>query len=169
MELKKREVYKVIVLEPAKSRLEKDQCPSCGKDKKDWNRRTDWRCCSTKCTEKYNKFLVIYGWPDLRMRAFKRDNFTCVKCGVKPLYVRKQLNLKTNKVDYIQTQKPDCGQLVEDHIIPIAIGGEEFDIDNVQTLCIPCNKEKTKQDHKDIAAHRKKVKLYNKGQRFLGK
>jgi len=33
-----------------------------------------------------------------------------------------------------------------DHIKPIAIDGEMWDMDNLQTLCIECHKNKTKED-----------------------
>ena len=74
-----------------------------------------------------------------------RDNYTCVKCGKK--------------------DKNRNGEvLIGDHIIPIALGGEEFDIDNVQTLCINCDKIKTAKDLKDIAKQRniEKIQLKNK-------
>lgn len=89
-------------------------------------------------------------WSALRMKALKRDKFTCVKCGKKPL---KDSNRKGQK------RKPNPSALVGDHIIPIALGGPEFDIKNVQTLCIKCDKEKTAKDQKDIAAERKREKL----------
>ena len=54
-----------------------------------------------------------------------------------------------------------------DHIIPIALGGEQWDIDNVQTLCIDCDKIKTKKDQADIGRLRRKEKLESKGQKFL--
>ena len=42
-----------------------------------------------------------------------------------------------------------------DHIKPIALGGAEYDINNVQTLCIACHKLKTKEDMKMIELARK--------------
>lgn len=41
--------------------------------------------------------------------------------------------------------------MIADHIIPIALGGDEWDINNIQTLCIKCNKKKTARDMADIA------------------
>ena len=146
--VKKREVGFVrIIKEPALSRMKNNQCPSCGKPKNKWTRRTDWRCCSTGCTEKSEDFCIIRNWRDLRERAFKRDNHTCVKCKKK-------------------VEKNDYGEypLIGDHIIPIALGGEQWDINNVQTLCIACDKIKTKQDAKDIAKQRRKEKMIKSGQ-----
>lgn len=148
--MKVRENWKVIVLEPAKSRIARDECPSCGKHKSKWKRRIDWRCCCKTCTTKYNKFLMIYGWQDLRMKAFVRDNFTCVLCSKKVIK------------DAYGTYA-----LVGDHILPISLGGEEWDLKNVQTLCLECNKEKTREDRKKIDALRRKEKLVAIGQRTL--
>ena len=109
-------------------------CVMCGLPKSEWKRRTDWRCCSVKCTKKlYDKTTY---WQDLRIKIFKRDGWKCVKC---------------DKID-----KEKSGFFfVADHIIPISIGGDEWDIDNIQTLCIRCNKIKTARDHKDIAKQRR--------------
>lgn len=72
----------------------------------------------------------------VRAQTFKRDNHTCKYCG---------------KIF-------DKSNLVGDHIIPIAVGGMEFDINNVQTLCVECNKIKTKRDAGVIAKHRRREK-----------
>ena len=44
---------------------------------------------------------------------------------------------------------------VLDHIVPIALGGEEFNSDNFQILCNSCNKIKTKEDMKKIYEFKK--------------
>ena len=146
--MKKRETWKYIVYEPAKSRLKKNQCPNCGLPKEKWKRRTEYTCCSKKCTEEYySSFMVITSWTDLRMKILQRDNYTCQKCGKRPM------------LKYFDTDKdsyPDDSQLIADHIIPIALGGEQWDSENIQTLCIECNKIKTKQDASDIAKARKR-------------
>ena len=72
-------------------------------------------------------------WNCIRHRAIKRDDFCCVKCHTREL----------------------SQNLVGDHIIPIALGGDEFDINNVQTLCKLCDKIKTAKDTKDIAKVRR--------------
>lgn len=133
--MKKRSGFFVVVKTIAQERINRDECPACGFPKEKWKRRKDWRCCSKKCTDEYwRKMVIYYGWSDLRRKVFERDNYTCVKC---------------------KKQFPDH-LLVGDHIIPIAIGGDEWDIDNVQTLCKDkCNKIKTKQDAKDIAKQRR--------------
>jgi len=69
----------------------------------------------------------------LRRLVFERDNFTCIWCGM----------------------KHPSSYLICDHIIPIAIGGKEFDMDNVQTLCKRCDKLKTRADMKIIRRHKR--------------
>jgi 5-methylcytosine-specific restriction endonuclease McrA len=136
--MKKRQVWVRNYSELAKQRIKNHECPNCGLHKTQWKRRTDYRCCSKKCSEEfYRDHDAILDWKEIRRKAFKRDNYTCVKCG-----------------------KKDCASaLIGDHIIPIACGGDEFDLDNVQTLCWDCNKKKTRSDMKRIAEYRKCEKL----------
>lgn len=44
---------------------------------------------------------------------------------------------------------------VADHIVPVAEGGDWFDPDNLQTLCIPCDRVKTAEDNRRMAAARR--------------
>ena len=127
-------------------RIQNHECPSCGKHKNKWARRTDWTCCSKECTDKFHKQAIIQDWSVIRAQAFKRDNYTCKYCG-------KRFALKYDNIEIANSSK-----LIGDHIIPIAVGGEEFDIDNVQTLCVDCNKIKTKRDMRIIAKYRKREK-----------
>lgn len=130
--------------------LDSNCCPACGLSRSEFKRRKDWTCCSTKCSEEYQKCFRI--WQYWKEKAFERDKYSCVKCGEKPI-----------KKDY-DKDVPDTSRLIADHIIPIAIGGEEYELENVQTLCIKCNKIKTKEDMKTIALYRKR----NKSQLNLG-
>lgn len=125
--------------------LKTDCCPICGLPKKKWKRRTDWRCCSTNCTNKFVK--ITYIWQFFKEKAFKRDKYSCIKCGTKP-----------TTTNHYKEIIPDTSKLIGDHIIPIALGGKEYDLDNVQTLCLECNKIKTKKDLKKIALYRKQHK-----------
>lgn len=54
--------------------------------------------------------------PAQRWKVWKRDNFTCRKCGARE-------------------------QLAIDHVKPLALGGEHHER-NMQTLCTPCNRSK---------------------------
>ena len=164
--VKQREGYKVVVLEPAKTRLEKDQCPGCEKPKTEWARRKDWRCCSKECTTKYQSMYLILGWQDMRTKVFKRDNNTCQSCGFIAVDI-KVTKCSPSGEKYTITFKNISSQLDADHILPIALGGDEWNINNIQTLCKPCHKVKTKEDIKSIAILRFKNKVSQKGQEFL--
>jgi 5-methylcytosine-specific restriction endonuclease McrA len=182
--MNQRENYRVVLLEPAKSRIEKNQCAGCGKPKEEWARSKRWNCCSTKCTSEYTKNFLYLSWQDLRMKALRRDDFTCKICGLRP-------TKEKFKFEYDQNYNPiqikqwhhglkdsdlykghfetvvDDSKLVGDHIMPIAIGGDEWDINNVQTLCVKCNKVKTRKDMKNIAIARRKENLDKIGQKVL--
>lgn len=67
------------------------------------------------------------------------------------------------------TEYDYASMLIGDHIHPIATGGEEWDMNNIQTLCIPCNKKKTKGDMGKIAQLRIKEELASAGQKFLNR
>ena len=58
--------------------------------------------------------------------------------------------------------------LVLDHILPIALGGEQFgDESNLQLLCPTCNKEKTSKDISEIAL-RKRIARKQENNRKIG-
>lgn len=142
----KRQGYKYKIPKEARERIENKQCPSCGLPKDKWKRRTDWRCCSTKCTANYEDNMIErFWWTKTRKEAFVRDGYKCVKCG----------------------KEGTDSSLVGDHIKPIALGGEEFDVDNVQTLCILCDKIKTKEDQAKIGKQRRIEKVQEKNQTLV--
>lgn len=60
--------------------------------------------------------------------TFIRDNFTCQECGYHEMLVTRPW-------------LPDMSNLECDHIIPLARGGETT-MDNLQTLCQECNRQK---------------------------
>ena len=106
--------------------------------------------CSIECA---NVFLAKHNWGVMRSRVLKKQNMTCQKCGATP---------PRNQQGYLEWTKDhsrfDYFDYVVDHIIPIALGGEEFNESNLQTLCGICNREKTKVDQAKIAELRHKIK-----------
>jgi len=134
-----RRVYYTVWKTKAWKNIKQGKCPVCGKPKNEWNRRTDWTCCSKECTEKSYKEIVVVSWEIVKYSIFKRDDYICQKCGIKTVQ-----GYDTTKDDF-----PEC-----DHIIPVALGGREFDVNNLQTLCKKCHKEKTKVDIVKIAEYR---------------
>jgi len=152
-----RESYRRIFSDKAERRMQNSECPNCGKPKSEWNRRTDWRCCSTECTENFWKeHDKSWSWEQFRYEVFKRDNYTCVKCGKRKIIVSK----------FDGKEYPDDSNLIADHIKPLAREGKMWDMDNLQTLCTDCNKIKTKQDLRDIANY-KNGKLKTKTEQLV--
>ena len=158
--VKHREGHKIIVPQEFTDRINAGLCPVCAKPKSAWTRSTTWRCCSKECTEEYGK-KIFWGWPSLRRAAIKRDG-KCVKCGAvhtqsmemlpdDEYYREYEIILSEGKLcksergyDIIPITILDMSKYVVDHIQAIALGGAEWDINNLQTLCIACNKHKTR-------------------------
>jgi 5-methylcytosine-specific restriction endonuclease McrA len=126
-------------------RIRNNCCAMCEKPKSEWTRRTDWLCCSKECSSKLNDQGNIRDWKVLRMECFKRDNFTCAICNKK---------------------EPAYG-LIADHIIPIALGGDQWELTNLQTLCWGCNKIKTSGDITQISQVRRTEKVLVNGKSIL--
>ncbi len=103
-------------------------------------RRQKW--CSDRCAF----FIARLGgeFSYWRMAVYNRDK-KCAMCGMEP---------KTWEA-YDGTIRPDFSLWVVDHIVPIAVGGAEFDLTNLQILCPGCNKRKTAKDIRVIAKARK--------------
>lgn len=166
--VKKREGYKIVILEPAKSRIERGLCPVCKKPKSEWTRSTKFRCCSQKCTMNFTD--IVYRWDQMRSKVFHRDKYTRTICGARFTYINsqpRQLPDGRNVWELIDTNRPDLSQYIADHIIPIALGGDEWDMENIQTLYKNCNKTKTAQDAKKIAELRAIEKTLRNNQKQL--
>ena len=143
-----REIYRNILTPIAEKRIKDKQCPSCGLPKSKWNRRTDWTCCSVDCTKNFwAEHDKSISWQGQRLKALKRDNYTCQKCGIK--YSKMYKDIDGKEIEY-----EDEGGLQLDHIIPVSIGGDSLELDNLQTLCVKCHINKTKEDMKSIAKFR---------------
>jgi len=121
-------------------------CWICGKKLK--GKRKQY--CSDECFKKWFKqFNPPFFWNDIKTEIFKRDNYTCKKCG----RTEKQLE------EWYKTSiKYHNKKIICDHIIPIALGGDERDLNNLQTLCVDCNMIKTSEDIKKIAELRREIK-----------
>ncbi len=98
----------------AKSQLPKPDgkhCVICGKDLPKGQRKY----CGQECWDDlYSGIPHPITWAQARQKALKRDNYTCLKCR-KP-----NLDEEDREVD---------------HIIPVSMGGDNFDLKNLQTLC----------------------------------
>ena len=68
--------------------------------------------------------------PKLKLKVLKRDNYKCLICGKSPS-THPELSLEV------------------DHILPVSKGGIN-DLENLQTLCIYCNRGKGNDDSLNI-------------------
>jgi len=88
-------------------------CRVCGKVLV--GRRTSF--CDQRCVR---DFFMQTDWQRVRRVIFERDGGICMKCG-------KPVPLNSFHVD---------------HIIPIAAGGDEWDLNNLELSCPECNLKK---------------------------
>ncbi|MHA2067195.1 MAG: HNH endonuclease [Candidatus Thorarchaeota archaeon] len=115
-----------------RGRYGKGFCGYCGKKLE--GRRREW--CSDECTTaiwRQGKY-----WQTIR-RKFIRLHPECAMC-------------------HLPMPHDQSSYWIVDHIIPIALGGDEFDEANLQVLCPDCNKIKTAADMKQIALQRRNEK-----------
>lgn len=77
--------------------------------------------CSEQCMLEFNR---NHDWYWVRKDILKRDKYICSICRTR---FKKEL-------------------LDVDHIIPIFMGGDPFDKQNLRTLCKECHKSKSKLD-----------------------
>lgn len=103
---------------------------ACGCGNKLTGKQTKW--ASKECNDRtYLKVAILKGNNSIiRKELFNRDQGFCHNCGV-----------------YDENWQAD-------HIKPVANGGGGCDLNNYQTLCMYCHKEKTKNQ---IVSHRKAI------------
>lgn len=81
----------------------------------------------------------------LRREVFRRDGFTCVRCGATAVGASDDYSgryaLNTNTTTGAGTQDT----LIVDHILTRPAGGRNLP-ENLQTLCETCNRRKQKED-----------------------
>lgn len=61
-------------------------------------------------------------WRQVRAQVRERDNYRCRQCG-------------------------SAGRVEVDHVVPVAAGGEPYDLNNLQVLCRPCHHAKTRAEN----------------------
>ncbi len=114
---------KLIAYKEAKRRAKENRaCAFCQASLSDLRRRY----CSTSHRHKFwQKYQFYVAWRTVRNRALRRDRWLCVECMKKGKLVRaKEVH----------------------HVVEIVDGGDEFDVNNTQSLCHNCHQRKTKQN-----------------------
>lgn len=88
--------------------------------------------------QKGSKWFNFHTWGEFRLKVLIRDNGICQKCG-------KVVASKDESGRWPYQPKFVC-----DHILPLFKGGKDWHEDpemtNFQTLCVDCNKIKTRHD-----------------------
>lgn len=94
------------------------RCPKCNTA---YQTERNWKHVAKRRVTK----IKVYVEQVINTKVFERDNWKCVKCGV--------------KVQTKHVHKANAANV--DHIVPISLGGPHS-YSNVQTLCGRCNKSK---------------------------
>ena len=95
-------------------------CRMCGHRTLD-NRHT---FCGPRCLR---DFFMLTDWSRVRRVIYARDGGICMKCG-RPVS-------RTN--------------FHVDHIVPLAAGGDEWDLSNLELSCPQCNMQKGTREEKE--------------------
>ena len=95
---------------PARKENGKWHCRICGVELA--GRKTSF--CGRRCLR---DFFMLTDWPRVRKVVFARDGGICMKCG-------QRVSEKNFHVD---------------HIVPLARGGDEWDLNNLELSCPGCN------------------------------
>lgn len=96
--------------------------------------------------ETHQESVVIEGFDvyprSLRYKTFIEKGYTCVCCGRKGAYYALECNEKLNpNRAHFNLYSEDDVLMTKDHILPKSKGGKDC-IDNMQTMCVICNKQK---------------------------
>ncbi|CAH7195658.1 Zranb3 [Phodopus roborovskii] len=135
----------------------------------------DSRFCSQKCQE---EFWIRSSNSYLRAQVFATEHGVCQLCRVNAheLFLRVRdapKSQRKNLLDAAWTAKLPLEQLNEmlrdpaeghfwqvDHVKPVYEGGGQCSLDNLQTLCTVCHKERTAQQAKErVQARRRSLAL----------
>ena len=112
---------------------QKGICRWCGKkiiENKVHNKRKTWhQDCATD-------YMIIHHPTEARKHIWKRDKGKCNECG-------KQCTRRTWDLDHVKPLMEQKG--LKEH----QLNWSYYELNNMQTLCRPCHKNKTKQDRRN--------------------
>jgi 5-methylcytosine-specific restriction protein A len=87
----------------------------------------------------------------LREQVFLRDKGVCTICSIDTVKEFRRLRYARGEKRLALMTHWDLGKRIRkslwdaDHILPVAEGGGECDLDNLRTLCLLCHREATRQ------------------------
>ncbi|XP_004423928.1 PREDICTED: DNA annealing helicase and endonuclease ZRANB3 isoform X1 [Ceratotherium simum simum] len=140
------------------------QQPTCQTKQECKANAWDSRFCSLKCQE---EFWIRSNNSYLRAQVFEVEHGVCQLCNLnaQELFLRLRDAPKSQRKDLLDTtwtSKLSLEQLNEmirnpgeghfwqvDHIKPVSSGGGQCSLDNLQTLCTVCHKERTARQAKE--------------------
>jgi hypothetical protein len=116
-----------------KERLGRRACLSCGCERSAFPPGTDTICCGPGCSAKYwREERPTVG--EMRRLVLLEQEGKCARC-------RKEIPKSHPGGD-----RQHSHSFILDHIRPIAMGGDQWAMDNLQVLCTRCNRIKTARD-----------------------
>jgi hypothetical protein len=84
------------------------------------------------------------GIESARLKTFKYKGTKCACCGIEGVFFRKEKDVKEARHCHLNlyavNYKHEPVLMTKDHIIPRCKGGKTT-LDNLQTMCQPCNNE----------------------------
>lgn len=104
--------------------------------------------CSEYCVHEW-KLRTQPGY--LREQVFARDRGVCAGCGVDTMGEARQLRYSrgTRRAELLRhwglRARTRKSLWDADHIVPVAEGGGECDLENIRTLCLRCHREATRR------------------------
>lgn len=102
--------------------------------------------CSPYCVEQW-RLRTSPGY--LRERTFERDRGVCALCGIDTEAALHKLKRSRGRNRQALLAIWGLKRLWRrslwdaDHVVPVAEGGGECDLDNIRTLCLNCHREAT--------------------------
>ncbi len=96
--------------------------------------------CSRSCQLSFEIYAYPTKYPAIEF-IYQRQKKRCAGCS----YQYGADSIKKLKKYCSPERYPEF-----DHIVPVALGGQTFGIDNIQMLCKTCHSNKTKSDIKEI-------------------
>lgn len=114
--------------------------------------------CSDYCVDQW-RLRTDPGY--LRDRVFARDNGLCADCGADTVRVfaalkraRGSARAEGLRLYGMQSVTSRRSLWDADHIVPVAEGGGQCDLDNIRTLCLICHREATRRLRERLAGER---------------
>lgn len=98
-------------------------CINCGTE---LTGRHQTFCKRKACKREYAR---KYDWQTIRREIILRDLYTCQTC--------REIIEKDHEMEI-------------DHILPVSLGGDYFDRENLQLLCYECHGKKTRRDMAEL-------------------